>query len=99
MPLSFPAKDPDEILDFTIDWTERLDGDTISSSSWAVDADNDDAVLDISVSGHPSSFTDTTTTLWVESGTDDVRYKVFNTIVTAGGRTMQEAVYIKVAAK
>lgn len=99
VPLSFPVKDPDEVLDFAIDWSDALDGDTISSSTWSVDADNDDAVLDISVSGHPASFTDTTATLWCESGTAGVRYKLYNTVVTAGGRTLQESVYIKVAAK
>ncbi len=31
MALSWPFKDPDEVLDYQIDWTARLAGDTIST--------------------------------------------------------------------
>lgn len=36
MALSIGPKDPDEVLDYGLDWTARLVGDTISTSQWIV---------------------------------------------------------------
>ena len=32
----WPAKDPEEILDYALDWTPRLGGDTVAQSQWIV---------------------------------------------------------------
>jgi hypothetical protein len=40
MSLKWPDKDPDDQLDYSINWTEQLEGDTISSIVWKIfDAD------------------------------------------------------------
>ena len=36
MALEWDFKDPDEVLDYRVDWSARLDGDTIASSTWEV---------------------------------------------------------------
>ena len=36
MSISWPSKDPDEVLDYELDWSLRLAGDTIVTSTWTV---------------------------------------------------------------
>lgn len=80
-------KDPDETLDFTIDWAAWLDDDTISSSVWSVPS---------GLTEGSSSYGNTTTTLWASGGTDGTDYRCTNTIVTAAGRTVQRTIMIRV---
>lgn len=68
-------KDEDSVLSYTIDWSRVLGSDTISTSTWAVDAG------DVTASSSSNTTTTTTTTV---SNTDGV---LKNTIVTAGGLT------------
>lgn len=94
MPLSWPSKDPDELLDYQIDWSERLGDDTISSgnsSSW--DGDDDDLIIE------DESHTDTTTTVWLSGGVLETRYLLTNTIWTDGGRILQQSIYLPIRAK
>ena len=37
MSFRWPNKDPDEILDYSVDWSRWLNGATISSVVWSVD--------------------------------------------------------------
>lgn len=80
-------KDPEAELDYTIDWSEWLDTDTIASSSWDVPtgltATDDDS-------------TSTTATVWLSEGVDNHNYTITNTIVTAGGRTDSRSFEIKI---
>ena len=41
MSLKWPNKDPDETLDYSIDWSRFLDDATISSFTWFVYDEND----------------------------------------------------------
>lgn len=88
--LRWPAKDPDEVLDYAIDWERRLDGDTISgAASWSIEPSGSLA-KDTSAPGSGQSETDTTTTIWLKDGTAGQAYDVTCRITTAGGRTMEE---------
>jgi hypothetical protein len=91
----FPFKDPDEVLDYTVDWSDRLGADTINDSSWEMSADNSDDELDI------DSDTNTTdsSTVWLSGGTIGVSYELTNRVVTAGGRTMDQTCKIKIKRK
>ena len=85
---------PTEIIDWTIDWSTRgLGTDTIASSSWAV------SPAGMSTSSSPASFTNTTTTVWLSGGTPTTFYAITNTIITAGGREMQETFIINCIAQ
>jgi hypothetical protein len=67
-----------EILDYSIDFSGWLpDGDSIASSSWACDAG---LVLS------NTSYTSTTTTVWVSGGLPNHIFKVANFVTTVGGR-------------
>lgn len=62
MARSLPAKDPNDILDYQVDWSRRLDpGDTISTATFSLTTA---AGLTIS----SSSKTDTTATVWLTGG-------------------------------
>jgi hypothetical protein len=90
MALSWPFKDPDEVLDYQIDWSARLAGDTISSSSW---------IVPDGITKNRDSATDTSTTVWLSGGTEGAALSLTNRIVTAGGRMMDQSVVLKIRSK
>lgn len=77
------VKDPDAILDYTVDWQKWLAGDTIATSAWIPDSGGggDNFAVD--------SFThdDTTATVWLSGGVHNTNRAVVNRITTAAGRT------------
>lgn len=76
------TKDPDAVLDYTIDWTAWLPAnDTITASTYTVNSDANDAVVvdDTSHANH-------TTTVWLSGGKVGERYTVTNHITTTQGR-------------
>lgn len=75
---TFEPKDPDAIMDFVIDWTRWLSGDTIASSTWVVPAGITRAAV---------AATTTSTTIWLSGGTHASKYTITNRIVTVAGRT------------
>ena len=88
MTFTMPAKDPDEVLDYQLDWTARLDGDTISSSSAVLE--EGDATID------SQSYVSAVHTVWLSGGTAGTVTIVTLRIVTAGGRTMDESIKVKI---
>ena len=82
------SKDPNAVVDFPVDWSPWLEDDTIASSTW-VDVDTGVTVTN-------SSFTATTTTVWLSGGTAERKYKLTNRIVTAGGRTNDKTITVLV---
>lgn len=80
-------KDPNAVLDYMVDWTEWLDGDTIATSTWTVPA---------GITKDSDTDTDTTTTVWLSSGSLGNRYQLVNRITTAGGRTDDRSIFIDV---
>jgi hypothetical protein len=89
MAISF-SKDPDEVLDYVLDWSERLGTDTIATSTWTVPT---------GIVKDSDANTASTTTIWLSSGTLNAKYSLVNRIVTAGGRTMDQSVVVKVKAR
>lgn len=83
-------KDPQADLDYAILWTGWLDGDTIVTSTWTVDA--------IGVTLHNDSIADgTTTTVWMSGGlVGPVVYGLTNHIVTAAGRADDRTLHFRV---
>lgn len=83
-------KDPDENLDYSIDWGNALAGDTIASSTWTVPD---------GVTAGLQSNTETTATIWLSGGTAGQNYVFMNRIVTAGGRTHDQTCSLRVSNK
>lgn len=90
-------KDPEAALDYLISWSEWLPGgDTISTSSWSVEAISGDGDPLTSTS---DGNTDTTTTVNLSGGTTGNIYKVYNTVTTNGGLTDRRYFRVKVKAR
>ena len=85
-------KDPDDVKDYEVDWTNRLPSDTITSSTWTV-AIGTGLVID------SSSFTTMVTKVWVSGGSAGVTYELLNRVETAGGRIYDQTMKLKVKAR
>jgi hypothetical protein len=83
-------KDPDETLDYTVDWADALGGDTIASSTWTVPT---------GITRGTDSNTATTATIWISGGSADQNYSLLNRITTAGGRTREQTCTLRVSTK
>lgn len=81
------TKDPNAVLDYTLDWSDWLGTDTIAASTWTVDA---------GLTKDSDSFTPTTTTVWLSGGTAGAVYEALNRIVTAGARTEDRVLILRV---
>jgi len=82
------VKDPNAVLDYYVDWTRWLNGDTIATSVWTVPA---------GLTNANDSHTTTAATVWLSGGTVGEAYKVTNRITTTGGRTEDRSFDVKIA--
>lgn len=92
MALAWPPKDSNEVLDYEVDWTERLSGDTISTSTFTL----------IKAAGlviNSQSFTDTSSKVWLRDGTTGEKAQILCRITTAGGRTMDQTIALLITDK
>ena len=80
-------KDPNEVLDFTFDWSTWLGADTISS---------DTVTVETGLTKDSDSNDTTSVTVWVSGGTAGNHYNVSSKVVTAGGRTAERTIVIDV---
>lgn len=88
--LTWPNKDPDEVLDYELDWSVRLGTDTISTSTW---------IVPTGITKNSDTSDSTSATIWLSGGTAGESYTFTNRITTTGGRTMDESVKLKVKDK
>jgi hypothetical protein len=104
--LSWPAKDPDEVLEFDIAWTVRLyskteldrynAGETVVPSDTIVTSV---FTLPTGIVSPQASNSTTATKVWLTGGTEGQTYLILNRITTAGGRTMDQTVKLKIKTK
>lgn len=85
-------KDPNAILDYPFDWSLWLNfvGDTIASVIW---------VLDASLTKVSSSFTGLTATIFVSGGVVGTTVMLTCRITTAGGRTEDRSILLKIVSR
>ena len=83
-------KDSNAILDYTVDWTSWLDGDTISTSTW---------IIPSGITKTNESNDDENAVVWISGGTAGNIYSIVNRIVTAAGRQDDRTIRIKVVNK
>jgi hypothetical protein len=83
-----PDKDPNAVLDYIIDWTDWLNGDTITDSAW---------IVPTGITKESENFTDEKTTIWISGGTAGTTYLVINRITTGSGRINDQSfkIYLK----
>ena len=81
-------KDPDAVLDYSVDWSKWLAGDQIEMSAWFVS--------DPALEATGDSNTTTRATIWLTGGVAGQSYTVTNRILTSGGRTDDRSFTIQV---
>lgn len=97
----WPDKDPDEELDYDIDWAGtaadpgRAFGDPILSSTWSITGNTDDTILVIGA----TSFSAIATKVWLTGGTLNRQYRLTNEVLTTGGRTMNKSGLVTIKEK
>lgn len=79
------VKDPSDVLDYAVDWTAWLAGDTITSVTWTIPA----GLMQVT-----ESHTATTATVWLSGGTAGAAYVAACRVTTAGGRTAERSITI-----
>lgn len=89
MVAQFFTKYAAEILDYQIDWTLPLNGDTIAT----VTVTTSDFTQPIAASKDATS---KIATFWVAGGIAGAQGKVLCTITTVGGRTMQAEAFVTI---
>jgi hypothetical protein len=81
------GKGPAEDADFDIDWTIRLNGDTITSSSWTIvgtDPATPESPVTLTIMTNPAaSHSATGTKVWLSGGTLGITYVLSNAVNTA----------------
>lgn len=87
MTLPLYTKDPNAILDYTINWAPFLGVDTISTSAWIVPS---------GITNVTDTKTTTTTTIWLSGGTIGSFYDLTNRIVSVGGRTDDRTIRVRI---
>lgn len=102
MSLKWPSKDPDEILDYSLDWSRYLGSNIISTVTWFFyDADDNKTLVapNETVNGLRSGaqlFSDTVATIVLEDGTVNSEYKVTCQINFGSGLTAERTVLLQV---
>ena len=96
MILDKKEKQPVEIKDYPIDYTEWLSpiSDTIADAVAQIECLTDAANTALSL--HSLGVSTTGVAVWLSGGTDGERYKVTVTVTTLGGRVDQSEFIIKV---
>ena len=101
MAYKWPDKDPDEIADFSVDWSRFLGTDTIASVVWLAN----DTVLAINVSlgGENNEIiliqptnTNTVATARFVGGVNGKRYKITCRITTADSTVFERNIFLRV---
>jgi hypothetical protein len=81
------TKDPNAVLDYSIDWTRWLAGDQIATSEW---------IIPSGLTKMADSKTSTSATVWLSGGSVGQSYTVTNRITTAAGRTEDRSFTIRI---
>lgn len=86
--MKYVAKDPSEVLDFTLDLTLplTLDSDAITSHTVTVPT---------GITKTSDSATTTAVTAWLSGGTHGVDYPCVFQAVTTGGRTYERTIVVR----
>jgi hypothetical protein len=87
--LNWPNKDPDEVLDYSVNWASRLVSlESISSHTVSV--------ISGSVTINSSSHTADVVSLWLSAGTSGEQCKILCRIITNQGRVMDQTVGLRI---
>ena len=105
MSYRWPDKDPDEIVDYSVDWSRFLDTDSVSSVVWYIDSANGTKTLaadgDV-VNGLQlvqRSNTATVATARFALGTRNIRYNITCAVTTSAGLIYERSIFLRAREK
>lgn len=105
MSYKWPDKDPDEIQDYSVDWSRFLGDDTVSAATWFIkDADgtkeqlSDSEVVD-GIQFVQGTISGKVTTARFSLGTNNKRYTVTCRITTGEGLQYERSIFLRVKEK
>lgn len=89
--LAWPKKNPEDILDYTVDWTTELTllepPDSIASVAWTIPTP---------LTKGAETNSGTTTTVFISGGVANKNYEIGCRIVTAAGRRIKRTIILPV---
>jgi hypothetical protein len=89
-PIATFPKDPAAVLDYTVDWSNWLGLDKITSVVWTVPA---------GIGNAGTSNSGTAATIWISGGTAGTNYIVTCLVTTLAGRTDERSFQLTVVAR
>lgn len=105
MSYKWPDKDPDEIQDYSVDWSRFLGSDTVSAATWFIkDADgtkeqlSDSEVVD-GLQFVQGTISGKVATARFSLGTNNKRYTVTCRITTGEGLQYERSIFLRVKEK
>lgn len=104
MALKWQDKDPDDQVDYSIDWTAQLGTNTISSISWKIYTNGawatwSQAEIVDGLQYVSSTNTDTVATLYLGSGTAFTTYSIICRMTASDATVIEQEVRIRVVEK
>lgn len=93
----WPDKDPNEVLDYDIEWAGTVDspgrtyGENVIASTWAI--------VGSGLVEDSNSFTTGRTKIWLSGGVVGTVYRLTNHITTDGGREMEKTATLSIKEK
>lgn len=102
MSLKWPNKDPDEILDYSVDWSRWLNGATIINATWYVD--NESGVKTLITNGLvvngiqrvSATVSGSVTTIHLGLGTANKEYKFYCKIDDSTGSVGERVIKLRI---
>lgn len=102
MSFKWPPKDPDELLDYSVDWSRWLGNASILICDWYVDDENNNKVKIIpgqvvnGIQNVSQLISDKTVTINLGLGTNNAEYKFYCQISTSTGSIVERVIRIKI---
>jgi hypothetical protein len=91
MALTWPFKDPQDVLDYSINFSGRIgNDDPISTSTWTIPS---------GITKLSGNFSGPLSTIWLSGGTLGDTLTFLNHIVTIGGRECDQTVNLQIKSK
>jgi hypothetical protein len=89
--MSYYLKDPQSRVDYAIDWTAYLDGQSVSASSWSVTPDGEGAIA-----VDQASFGLTRSAVRLSGGTVGCVYSISNQVTFSDGSRDERSITLRV---
>lgn len=105
MSYKWPDKDPDETVDYSVDWSRFLGDATIASTSWYIyDETNTKQLVNDTDTVYNLQFVTGTITSQVTTarfalGTNNIRYTIGCRIYTSDGLQFERSIFLRIREK